>query len=153
MDIGIDAKSRKKVAAALEQVLSDTYVLYARTHGYHWNVEGPRFSALHTLFETQYRELWDSLDLIAERIRALGHFAPSGETGMHKSTLKSDGGAKGEDEMLASLLAGNEAVVRSARLALKAAEEAGDQASADLMTERCTNGEKAAWMLRAHQPK
>ena len=153
IDIGIDAKARKKVAGALEQVLTDTYALYTKTHGYHWNVEGPRFSQLHLLFETQYNELWASLDLMAERIRALGHYAPSGESIAGKTTIKADNGVPGEDQMLANLAAGNEAVVKAARNALTIAEEAGDQASADLMTQRLAAGEKAAWMLRAHIAK
>jgi starvation-inducible DNA-binding protein len=153
MDIGIDGKTRKKVSAALEQVLADTYALYTKTHTYHWNVEGPRFSQLHLLFETQYNELWLALDAIAERMRSLGQYAPALESVGAKSTLKADNGALGEDQMLANLAAGNEAVVKSARTALKIAEEAGDQASADLMTERCAVGEKAAWMLRAHTAK
>lgn len=153
IDIGIDGKSRKQVAATLEQVLTDTYALYAKTHGYHWNVEGPRFSQLHSLFETQYTELWAALDLIAERIRALGHYAPSGESIAGKTVIKADNGVPDEDAMLANLAAGNEAVVKSAREALVAAEEVGDQATADLMTERVAAGEKSAWMLRAHVAK
>ena len=153
MDIGIDAKTRKKVAGALEQVLADTYSLYAKTHGYHWNIEGPRFLTLHTLFETEYNELWLALDLIAERIRSLGHYAPFGALIAKKSTIEGDTGVPKEDEMIANLAAGNEAVVKAARAALKIAEEAGDQATADLMTQRVSVGEKAAWMLRAHLAK
>jgi starvation-inducible DNA-binding protein len=153
IDIGIDAKTRKKVASSLEQVLTDTYALYTKTHGYHWNVEGPRFSQLHLLFETQYNELWASLDLMAERIRALGHYAPSGESIAGKTVIKADNGVPNEDQMLANLAAGNEAVVKAARNALTIAEEAGDQATADLMTQRVSAGEKAAWMLRAHVAK
>ncbi|RYY95023.1 MAG: DNA starvation/stationary phase protection protein [Alphaproteobacteria bacterium] len=153
LDIGIDAKSRKKVAGSLEQVLADTYSLYAKTHGYHWNIEGPRFLTLHTLFETQYNELWLALDLIAERIRSLGHYAPFGSAIATKSTIKGDSGVPSEDEMLANLAAGNEAVVKAARAALEVAEEAGDQATADLMTQRVAIGEKTAWMLRAHLAK
>jgi starvation-inducible DNA-binding protein len=153
IDIGIDAKGREKVAKALEQTLSDTYALYTKTHGYHWNVEGPRFSQLHLLFETQYNELWASLDLMAERIRALGHYAPSGESIGGKSSIKADNGVPGDEQMLANLAAGNEAVVKSARAALMTAEDVGDQATADLMTQRVAAGEKAAWMLRAHLPK
>jgi starvation-inducible DNA-binding protein len=153
MDIGIDARTRKKTADSLEQVLADTYALYGKTHTYHWNVEGPRFSQLHLLFETQYNELWTALDAIAERIRSLGHFAPALESVGVKSSIKADNGWPAEDQMLANLAAGNEAVVRSARTALETAEEAGDQASADLMTQRVAVGEKAAWMLRAHIAK
>ena len=153
LDIGIDAKTRKKVVGAVEVVLADTYSQYAKTHGYHWNIEGPRFLTLHTLFETQYNELWLSLDLIAERIRSLGHFAPFGKSIDAKSTIKGDTGVPSEDEMLANLAAGNEAVVKAAPAALEIAEEAGDQTTADLMTQRVAVGEKAAWMLRAHLPK
>ena len=153
MDIGIDGKSRKKVVGALEQVLADTYALYTKTHGYHWNVEGPRFIQLHLLFETQYNEVWTALDTLAERIRALGQFVPALESIGSKSTLKADNGVPSEDQMLANLAAANEAVVKSARSCLKLAEDAGDQATADLMTLRCATGEKAAWMLRAHAPK
>ncbi len=149
MDIGIETKARKKVVAALEQVLGDTYGLYAKTHGYHWNVEGPRFNTLHAMFETQYRDLWAALDLIAERIRSLGEYAPLGETLGAKSSLRADNGVPNADHMIANLVDGNETVVRSAREALKIAEEAGDQATADLMTQRVATGEKAAWMLRA----
>jgi starvation-inducible DNA-binding protein len=153
MDIGIDAKDRKKVAAGLEQVLADTYTLYAKTHGYHWNVEGPRFSSLHTLFETQYNELWKALDLIAERMRALGLYAPSGENIGERSHIKADNGVPSDEQMLANLVTGNEAVVKAARETLETAEDAGDQATADLMTQRIAAGEKAAWMLRAHLTK
>jgi starvation-inducible DNA-binding protein len=150
MDTGIKAKDRKAVAGALAQVLSDTYGLYLKTHGYHWNVEGPHFSALHAMFEEQYRDLWAALDEIAERIRALGEYAPTGEALSVNSQLPADNGVPDWSTMVANLADGNEAVVRAARKALKAAEEAGDQATADLMTERCAAGEKAAWMLRAH---
>ena len=153
IDIGIDAKTRKKIAGSLEQVLADTYALYGKTHTYHWNIEGPRFSQLHLLFEAQYNELWLALDAIAERIRSLGHFAPALGSLGEKSSIKADNGSPSEDLMIANLAAGNEAVVRSARTALKTAEEAGDQASADLMTQRVAIGEKAAWMLRAHMVK
>jgi starvation-inducible DNA-binding protein len=153
MDIGIGADTRKKIASSLEQVLADTYALYTKTHTYHWNVEGPRFGQLHLLFETQYNELWAALDLIAERIRSLGHYAPALETVGSRSSIRQDDKAPAEDEMLANLAAGNEAVVKAARAALKASEEAGDQASADLMTQRVSVGEKAAWMLRAHLAK
>jgi starvation-inducible DNA-binding protein len=153
MDIGIDGKSRKKVAGALEQVLADTYALYTKTHGYHWNIEGPRFIQLHLLFETQYNEVWNALDTIAERIRSLGQFVPALESIGAKSSLKADNGVPSEEQMLANLVAANETVVKSARACLELAEEAGDQATADLMTQRCAIGEKAAWMLRAHIAK
>jgi starvation-inducible DNA-binding protein len=150
-DIGIDKKAREAVADGLIQTLADTYALYQKTHLYHWNTKGPRFGQLHTLFETQYNELWASLDLMAERVRAVGVLAPTHGDMAKRTTIGTDNDpAPSEDAMLRALLEGNEAVVRSARKALKVAEEAGDQASADLMTERCAAGEKAAWMLRAH---
>ncbi len=140
IDIGIETKARKKVVGALGQVLGDTYGLYLKTHGYHWNVEGPMFNTLHLMFETQYNDLWLSMDLIAERIRSLGEYAPVGEQ------IKGVPDAK---TMIGNLVDGNELLARSARAALKAAEEAGDQASADLMTQRVAVAEKTAWMLRA----
>lgn len=149
MDIGIEDKARKKVVGALEQVMADTYGLYLKTHGYHWNVEGPRFNTLHLMFETQYNDLWTSLDLIAERIRSLGAYAPTGQQIGVKSQIPTDNDVPDADTMISNLLAGNETLVRSARAALKAAEEAGDQATADLMTQRVATGEKTAWMLRA----
>ncbi|MBI1362109.1 MAG: DNA starvation/stationary phase protection protein [Alphaproteobacteria bacterium] len=153
MDIGIDAKGRKKVADALEQVLADTFALYSKTHGYHWNVEGPRFSQLHLLFETQYNELWNALDGIAERMRELGSYAPALESVGSKSAIPVDNGVPSDEQMLTNLVAGNEAVVKSARACMKTADEAGDQVTVDLMSARCAAGEKAAWMLRAHHGK
>lgn len=150
MDIGINESGRKEVATALEQVLADTYALYGKTHGYHWNVEGPRFSTLHAVFEEQYREEWAALDEIAERIRTLGEYAPSGITMGEKANIKADNGVPNAEQMLANLVEGNEAVVRSARSALKVAETAGDDATADLMTQRVAIHEKTAWMLRSH---
>lgn len=149
IEIGIETKARKKVVGALEQVLADTYGLYSKTHGYHWNVEGPLFNTLHLMFETQYNDLWTSLDLIAERIRSLGEYAPYGGQIGAKSRIPADDGVPGAEAMIANLVDGNEQLVRSAREALKAAEEAGDQATADLMTQRVATGEKTAWMLRA----
>ena len=149
IDIGIETKARKKIAGALGQVLGDTYGLYLKTHGYHWNVEGPMFNTLHLMFETQYNDLWLSMDLIAERIRSLGEYAPVGEQIGAKSQLPADKGVPAAETMIANLVDGNELLARSARAALKAAEEAGDQASADLMTQRVAVAEKTAWMLRA----
>ncbi len=150
MDIGIDKGSRKDVAAALEQVLADSYALYGKTHGYHWNVEGPRFSTLHAAFEEQYREQWAALDEIAERIRTLGEYAPSGITMGEKAKIKADKNVPNAEQMLSNLVESNEIVVNSARAALKVAEKAGDDATADLMTQRVAIHEKTAWMLRSH---
>jgi starvation-inducible DNA-binding protein len=149
IDIGIETKARKKIVRALEQVLADTYGLYGKTHGYHWNVEGPMFNTLHLMFETQYNDLWVSLDLIAERIRSLGEYAPFGAEIGAKSEVPGDKGVPNAETMIANLVGGNELLARSARAALKAAEEAGDQATADLMTQRVAVAEKTAWMLRS----
>ena len=146
IDIGIETKARKKIAGALGQVLGDTYGLYLKTHGYHWNVEGPMFNTLHLMFEAQYNDLWLSMDLIAERIRSLGEYAPVGEQIGAKSQLPVDKGVPDAKAMISNLVEGNEL---PARTALKTAEEAGDQASADLMTQRVAVAEKTAWMLRA----
>lgn len=151
MSQDIPARQREASADALAQALADTYALYQRTHLFHWNVQGPRFGALHLLFETQYNELWLALDLIAERIRALGVPVPSHADLAARAALGKDNDpAPDEDGMLKGLLKGNEQVVKSCRAALKAAEKAGDDAGADLMTQRVAAGEKAAWMLRAH---
>ncbi|KAF0174522.1 MAG: DNA starvation/stationary phase protection protein [Hyphomonadaceae bacterium] len=150
-DIGIGKKKREAVADALAQALADTYALYQKTHLYHWNVQGPRFGPLHALFGVQYNELWVALDPMAERIRALGVMAPTHGAIAKRSTVVADNdAAPSEDAMLRALLVGNETLVKSARAALEVADDAGDQATADLMTERCAAGEKAAWMLRAH---
>ena len=150
-DIGIAKKKREAVADALVQTLSDTYALYQKTHLYHWNVEGPRFGPLHLLFETQYNELWAAIDLIAERVRALGVYAPSHADMAKRTTISSDNDpAPSADAMLKALLSANEAVAKSAKSTIKAAEAADDPATADLMTERTAASEKAAWMLRAH---
>lgn len=150
-DTGIDAEARTKIADALAQVLADSYSLYQKTHLYHWNVQGPRFGPLHQLFSDQYNELWTALDKIAERIRALGVFAPThGQMAARTTIPTANDVSASEDAILKALLEGQEAVVRSARRALKLAAEHDDDATADLMTERCAAGEKAAWMLRAH---
>lgn len=150
-DTGIAAEARTTIADALAQVLSDSYSLYQKTHLYHWNVQGPRFGPLHQLFSDQYNELWTALDEIAERIRALGVFAPThGQMAARTTIPTANDVSASEDAMLKALLEGQEAVVRSARKALKLAAEHDDDATADLMTERCAAGEKAAWMLRAH---
>lgn len=148
---GIESQARASIADALVQVLADSYSLYQKTHLYHWNVQGPRFCPLHQLFSDQYNELWTALDEIAERIRALGVFAPThGQMAARTIIPTANDVSASEDTMLMALLEGQEAVVRSARIALKLAAEHDDDATADLMTERCAAGEKAAWMLRAH---
>lgn len=150
IDIGLDSMARGESAQALRALLGETYALYFKTHGYHWNVTGPRFSELHTMFMGQYTELWNALDVIAERMRALDHFAPvSSAQMMAGAAIPADTEVPGADAMLANLASGHEAVSRAAKAGLKAAEANGDAVTADLMTQRADIAEKTAWMLRA----
>lgn len=150
VDIGIDMDARTAIAGGLARVLADTYTLYLKTHGYHWNVTGPHFQALHTQFEAQYRELWAATDLIAERMRALGVFAPGSYAEFATlAEVKEADGVPGAESMVADLARGHERVAKTAREAFPAAEEANDQPTMDLLTERMTASEKAAWMLRS----
>ena len=151
IDIGLKKADRKAIADGLARVLADTYILYQKTHTYHWNVTGPMFSSLHAMFMTQYTELHDAADLIAERIRALGHFAPGSYSKYAKLTsIKEDPDDGPALDMVRALVEGNEAVARTARDAFKAAEKASDQPTMDLLTQRMQASEKAAWMLRSH---
>jgi starvation-inducible DNA-binding protein len=130
--------------------LADTYTLYLKTHNYHWNVTGPMFNTLHIMFETEYNELWLAIDAIAERIRALGHPAPGTYAQFAKlSVIKESNGVPAAQEMIADLIKGQEAVVRTARSILPVVEEANDQPTVDLLTQRMNIHEKTAWMLRA----
>ena len=148
---GLDNNVRQAVADALNGVLADTYTLYLKTHSYHWNVTGPRFRSLHLMFEEQYREMWAALDEMAERIRSLGVFAPT--SSKHMGELASIESAEDTpppaDKMVKNLLEGHETLIRRARKALSVAEDAGDVASEDLLTQRIAAHEKTAWMLRA----
>lgn len=148
---GLQDNARLAVADALKGVLADTYMLYNKTHGYHWNVTGPQFRALHLMFEEQYREMWEALDEIAERIRALGVFAPAGGKAFAELASISDDDSEppADDQMIRNLLEAHETLIRRARKALAAAEEAGDVASEDLITQRIDAHEKTAWMLRS----
>jgi starvation-inducible DNA-binding protein len=150
IDIGIDDKKRKEIADGLARFLADTYTLYLKTHNFHWNVTGKMFQTLHLMFETHYNELWMAVDLVAERIRALGFPAPG--TGKQFAALTSiketDGVPKAED-MIAQLVEGHEAVARTARGLFPIAEEANDQPTCDLLTQRLQVHEKTAWMLRS----
>lgn len=150
INIGISNGDRKKVAEGLAKLLADSSILYLKTHNFHWNVEGPMFNTLHQMFMVQYTELWNALDLIAERIRALGEYAP----GSYKKYAKLTSLTESEDvpnatEMIQQLLEGHEAVARTARSIFPAAEKAGDEASLDLLTQRIQLHEKTAWMLRS----
>lgn len=150
VEIGISETDRAKSAAALRRLLGETYALYIKTHGYHWNVTGTRFSSLHALFMEQYTELWAALDELAERIRSLGHFAPGSSAEMMKdATIEGDTGVPDADTMVANLAHGHEAVARAAREGIEIATEAGDDVSADLLTQRATIADKTAWMLRS----
>ena len=150
IDIGITEKDRKKVAEGLSRMLADTYILYLKTHNFHWNVTGPMFQTLHLMFMAQYTGTWNADDLIAERIRALGYPAP----GSYKefaalSSIKESEGVPKAREMIRQLLEGQESVVRTARSVLLIADNAGDQPTVDLLSTRMEVHEKNAWMLRS----
>jgi starvation-inducible DNA-binding protein len=150
IDIGIDAAHREKIARGLSKVLADTYTLYLKTHNFHWNVTGPMFQTLHLMFEQHYNELALAVDAIAERIRALGYPAP----GTYKqfaalSSIKEDDGVPKAQDMIRLLVEGHEAVARTARTVFRSADEANDQPTCDLLTQRLQIHEKTAWMLRS----
>lgn len=150
INIGIDADNREKSAESIRKLLADTYTLYLKTHGYHWNVEGPHFQQLHIQFMEQYTEMWNAVDELAERLRALGHFAPASYAEMSKlSTVKEETGKPDWQEMVKNLAHGHEQVAKSARQVLRIAEEVEDDATADVVGPRVTLHEKTAWMLRA----
>ena len=150
IDIGIDARDREKVAHALSRLLADTYGLYLKTHNFHWNVEGPMFNTLHQMFMVQYTELWNALDEIAERIRSLGYPAPGSYKAFARlSSIEDSEGVPEAMAMVRELVKGHEAVARTARAAFAPAEKAGDESSADLLTQRLQVHEKTAWMLRS----
>ena len=150
MDTGISAKHRAAIAGGLSRLLADTYVLYLKTHSFHWNVEGPMFQTLHLMFMGQYTEQWNALDLIAERIRALGHSAPGTYKEFVKlATIKEVDGQPRALDMVRHLVAAQEATARTARKLFPLVEKANDQPSADLLTQRLQVHEKTAWMLRS----
>jgi len=153
IDIGIAAADRRKIADGLARFLSDSFTLYLKTHNFHWNVTGPMFNALHVMFEAQYSEEWAALDDIAERTRALGFNAPGSYAEFIRlSSIPEEPGlsdAADWREMVRQLTVGNEAVCRTARKVLKIAEDAGDDPTVDLMTQRLQTHEKYAWMLRS----
>jgi starvation-inducible DNA-binding protein len=143
--------NKKAVVKSLGGLLADSYTLYLKTHNYHWNVTGPMFTTLHTLFETHYTELALAVDEIAERIRALGAPAPGSYSQfMEMAGIKEDTGTPNAKEMIRNLLADQESVTASARRVVEAAEAAGDEASVDLGVRRIQVHEKNAWMLRSH---
>ena len=148
MDTGISAKHRAAIAGGLARLLADTYVLYLKTHSFHWNVEGPMFQTLHLMFMGQYTETWNAIDPIAERIRSLGHYAPGSYKQYVKlATVKESEGVPRAEKMIAELIDGQEAVARTARSVLPLADAANDQPTLDLLTQRLDIHEKNAWML------
>src|ERR1044072_830893 len=150
IDIGIPENDRKEIAKGLCRFMADTYTLYLKTHNFHWNVTGPMFQTLHLMFETQYQELWMAVDEIAERIRALGAFAPgTGEEISALTSIKEEKGDIRAQEMIRLLVDGHEAVSRTARITYQVAEKVKDQATVDLLTRRMHIHEKYAWMLRS----
>jgi len=150
IDIGISSRDREKIAKGLSKLLADTYTLYLATHNFHWNVTGPMFNTLHLMFMTQYTELWNAVDPIAERIRALGIPAPGTYADFAKlSTIREPVGVPKAKEMIAYLVAGHEAVAKTARGLFDVVGPANDQPTADLLTQRLDVHEKTAWMLRS----
>ena len=150
IDIGINKKDRAKIAEGLSRLLADSYTLYLMTHNFHWNVTGPQFNSLHTMFMGQYTEQWNALDIIAERIRALGFPAP----GTYKefvrlASIKEVDGVPKANDMVRHLVAAQEATARTARKLFPVVDAANDQPTADVLTQRIDVHEKTAWMLRS----
>ncbi len=151
INIGISTGDREKIAAGLSKVLADSYMVYLKTHNYHWNVTGQLFLSLHEQFEQQYTELAEAVDVIAERIRALGHRAPGSFREFSEITsIEEDTEHPDAMEMVRKLAVDNETILRTAREALPACEAAGDEASIDMLTHRLDVHSKTAWMLRSH---
>ena len=151
IDIGISQDDRAAISAGLSRLLADTYTLYLTTHNFHWNVTGPMFSSLHAMFMVQYTELWNAVDPIAERIRSLGHTAPGSyaQFGALSSLKDAPATPPAALDMVRVLVEGHEAVARTARGIFPLADKAGDEPTADLLTQRLTVHEQAAWMLRS----
>lgn len=150
LHLGINEQQRRQIADGLARLLADTYTLYLQTHNFHWNVKGPMFNALHLMFENQYNELALAVDIIAERIRALGFSAPgSYQSFSSLSSVKEVEGVPSAEEMIRYLLTGQETVVRTARQLFPLADSVNDEATADLLTQRLQVHEKTAWMLRS----
>lgn len=150
IDIGIAKKDRETVAKSLSKMLADTYSLYLKTHSFHWNVTGPQFNSLHTMFEEQYNALWTAADEVAERIRTLDVFAPGSYSQFGKLTsIKEETGVPEWKDMVAQLVDGHEIAAATARDVIKAADKVGDEGTADMATGRLKDHEKTAWMLRS----
>jgi starvation-inducible DNA-binding protein len=151
IDIGISKQDRAAIVAGLGRLLADTYTLYLTTHNFHWNVTGPMFNSLHDMFMTQYTELWNAVDPIAERIRALGHVAPGSYAEFGKLSSLPDAPAAPPKamKMVRILMEGHEAVARTARSLLPVVAAASDEPTTDLLVQRLTVHEQTAWMLRS----
>jgi len=150
IEVGIPEKNRKEIVKGLSHLLADSYILYLKTHNFHWNVEGPMFNTLHLMFMDQYTELWNALDLVAERIRSLGSYAPgSYKTYAELSSISEAHGRVAAMDMIKQLLEGHEAVAKTARKLIPAAEAGDDEVTLDLVTQRLQIHEKTAWMLRS----
>ena len=150
IDIGINESDRREIAEGLSHLLADSYTLYLKTHNFHWNVTGPMFQTLHLMFETQYNELALAVDLVAERIRSLGHTAPGSYADFGKlSSIQEAKGVPAAKDMITQLVQGHEAVAKTARGIYPVVEKAHDEATADLLTQRIQLHEKTAWMLRS----
>lgn len=151
LNIGISDKDRAAIAAGLAKLLAETYTLYLTTHNFHWNVTGPQFNSLHAMFMAQYTELWNAVDPIAERIRALGHPAPGSYAQFAKLSSLPDAPATPPKatKMIELLVQGHEAIARTARGLFPVVDKAGDEPSADLLTQRLAVHEQTAWMLRS----
>ncbi|NHZ61152.1 Dps family protein [Massilia genomosp. 1] len=150
VDLGIADEDRKQVVEGLSRLLADSYTLYLKTHQYHWNVTGPMFQTLHTMFMTLYNEQWLAVDLIAERIRALGELAPgSYQQFAALTSITPSSGTPNAKDMIRDLMEGQATVVRTARALFSVAEKANDQPTCDLLTQRMQTHEKYAWMLRS----
>jgi starvation-inducible DNA-binding protein len=150
INIGIEEKDRREIVEGLSRLLADTYTLYLKTHNFHWNVTGPMFQTLHLMFEQQYNELALAVDLIAERIRALGFPAPATYAAFARlSSIKEEDGVPNATEMIRLLVEGQETVVRTARSVFPIVDKAHDEPTADLLTARMQVHEKTAWMLRS----
>jgi starvation-inducible DNA-binding protein len=150
IDIGITEQDRSNIVEGLSRLLADTYTLYLKTHNFHWNVTGPMFQTLHLMFETQYTELATAVDLIAERIRALGSPAPGTYSAFARlSSIKEPDGVPPAQDMIRQLVQDQEALVRTARSMFETVGQANDEPTADLLTQRMQVHEKTAWMLRS----
>ena len=150
ISIGIAKKDREAVAKQLSKLLADTYSLYLKTHSFHWNITGANFNSLHTMFEVQYNELWLAADEVAERIRTLDVFAPGSYSQFGKLTsIKEEAGVPDWKEMVGQLVEGHEIAAHTSREVIKAADAAGDEGTADIVTGRLKEHEKTAWMLRS----